>query len=187
MQNLHFAFCILHLCFMELIDVLTPDGERTGIRKPKPLIHRDGDWHRAAHIWIATNDGRILLQRRSLQKENHPGLWDVSAAGHVSSGESVIDSAVREAEEELGLRIDPSELRHIATIAESCVLNDATYFDNEFHEIFLVRRDVDLARLKLQREEVDAVELVTPDQLRARLHEMVPHGEEYNRLLAAIE
>ncbi len=172
---------------MELIDVLTPDGEPTGIRKPKALVHRDGDWHRAAHIWIATNDGRILLQRRSLQKENHPGLWDVSAAGHVSSGESVVDSAIREVGEELGLHIEPSELRHIATIAESFVLNDATYFDNEFHEIFLVHRDIDLAKLKLQREEVDAVELVTPDQLRARLHQMVPHGEEYNRLLAAIE
>src|ERR1700730_13316269 len=110
---LHSKFFIQQFCdvgIMELIDVLTPDGEPTGIRKPKALIHRDGDWHRAAHIWIATNDGRILLQRLSLQKENHPGLWDVSAAGHVSSGESVVDSAVREAEEELGLRIDPSEL-----------------------------------------------------------------------------
>ena len=171
---------------MELIDVLTRDGELTGKRKPKPDIHRDGDWHRSAHIWIGTNDGRILLQRRSPEKENNPGLWDVSAAGHVSAGESVVDSAVREVGEELGLRIDPSELRHIGTMAESCVLNDGTYFDNEIHEIFLIRRDVDLTKLKLQAGEVDAVELVTPEQLLARVQEMVPHGEEYKMVLAAI-
>ena len=166
---------------MELIDVLTPDGEFTGVRKPKPEIHRDGDWHRAAHIWIVTSDGRIVLQKRSLRKENNPGLWDVSAAGHVSAGESVIDSAAREVEEELGLHIDASELRHIGTMTESSVLNDGRYIDNEIHEIFLVRRDVDLASLKLQEEEVDDVALVTPAEMRT--YELVPHRDEYALLL----
>ena len=166
---------------MELIDVLTPEGAFSGVRKPKPDIHRDGDWHRAAHIWIVTNDGRILLQKRSLRKENNPGLWDVSAAGHVSAGESVIDSAVREAGEELGLRIDASELRHIATLRESSVLNGGTYFDNEIHEVYLVRRDVDLSSLKLQAEEVDDVALVTPSELRS--YDLVPHGREYDLVI----
>ena len=166
---------------MELIDVLTPDGRPTGVQKPKPQIHRDGDWHRAAHIWIVTPDGRILLQRRSMRKENNPGLWDVSAAGHVSAGESVIDCAVREVEEELGLRIDPSELRHIGTSAESSVLNNGTYLDNEIHEIFLVRRDIDLRELRLQAEEVEDAVLVTPEELDD--YALVPHGAEYALLL----
>ncbi|HLJ74165.1 MAG TPA: NUDIX hydrolase, partial [Thermoanaerobaculia bacterium] len=68
---------------IELIDVLKPDGLPTGERKPKAEIHRDGDWHRAAHIWIVSRDGRFLIQRRSPRKENNPGLWDVSAAGHL--------------------------------------------------------------------------------------------------------
>jgi len=169
---------------MELIDVLTPDGAFTGVSKPKPEIHRDGDWHRAAHIWIVTSDGRILLQKRSIRKENNPGMWDVSAAGHVSAGESVIDSAVREVFEEIGLRISPSELRHVATIAESSVLNNGTYFDNEIHEVFIVRRDVDLSALVLQEEEVDDVALVRPDELSRYV--LVPHGREYDLLLAEI-
>src|SRR4051812_39374188 len=144
---------------MEMIDVLSATGESTGAQKPKPDIHRDGDWHRAAHIWIVTPDGRVLLQKRSVRKENNPGMWDVSAAGHVSAGESVTEAAVREVEEELGLHVAASELRHIGTMAESSVLNDGTYFDNEIHEIFLVRRDVDLASLSLQETEVDDVVL----------------------------
>jgi isopentenyl-diphosphate delta-isomerase len=170
---------------MELIDVLTPDGQTTGVTKPKPDIHRDGDWHRAAHIWIVTPDGRILLQKRSVRKENNPGMWDVSAAGHVSAGESVIESAVREVFEEIGLHVHPSELTHIATVAESSVLNNGTYFDNEIHEIFLVRRAVDLSELVLQAEEVDDVVLVTPDELAQ--YEVVDHGQEYELLLAQIE
>lgn len=161
---------------IELIEVLTPEGRPTGVRKPKDAIHRDGDWHRAAHIWIVAPDGRILLQRRSLRKENNPGLWDVSAAGDVSAGESAVDAAVRETFEELGLRITANDLQFVTTLRESCVLNDNTYYDNEFHDLFLVRRDLDITSLKLDPEEVAEVKWVDdllPDD------SFVPHAAEY--------
>ncbi len=161
---------------IELIEVLTPEGRPTGVRKPKDAIHRDGDWHRAAHIWIVAPDGRILLQRRSLRKENNPGLWDVSAAGHVSAGESAVDAAVRETFEELALRITANDLQFVTTLRESCVLNENTYYDNEFHDLFLVRRDVDITSLKLDPEEVAEVKWVDdllPDD------SFVPHAAEY--------
>jgi len=172
---------------IELIEVLTPEGTPTGRRKPKANIHRDGDWHRATHVWIVTPDDRILLQRRSVRKENNPGLWDVSAAGHVSAGENLLESALREVQEELGLTLRSDELRHIATLRESCVLNHGTYFDNELHEIFIVRRAVDLRELVLQPEEVDEAALVTIDEFRERVvrHDttLVPHDEEYALIL----
>lgn len=168
---------------MELIDVLTANGQPTGIRKPKPEIHRDGDWHRAVHVWIVAPDGRVLVQRRSLRKENNPGLWDVSAAGHLSAGESAIEAAVRETGEEIGLVLSRNELTHLATLPQSCVLNEGTYFDNEIHEIFLVRRDVDACSLKLDPEEVAEVKWVRelrPDDT------FVPHGEEYALVASAV-
>jgi len=156
--------------------VLTPDGRPTGKTKPKDAIHRHGDWHRAAHVWVIAPDGRILLQRRSLRKENNPGLWDVSAAGHLSAGESASEAAVRETFEELGLRIAPDDLRFLTTLRESCVLNNNTYYDNEFHEIFVVRRELDLASLILDPSEVAEVkwvETLRPDD------SFVPHAAEY--------
>ena len=162
---------------VELIDILDANGAPTGRTKPKPHVHRDGDWHRAVHVWIITPDDRVLVQRRALVKENNPGLWDVSCAGHISAGESVIDACVRESEEELGLRIEPHEFRHVASIPENAVLNEGTYIDNEIHEIFVVRRDVDLSSLKLQAEEVDDARLVTRDEMRNL--DMVPHPQEY--------
>ena len=165
-----------------MIDVLTSGGIPTGVRKPKSEIHRDGDWHRAAHIWIIASDGRILLQRRSPRKENNPNLWDVSAAGHLSAGESAVEAATRETYEELGLKLHRDELKLVATLRESCVLNNGTYHDNELHDIFVVRRDVDIASLRLDPEEVAEVKWV--DQLRPD-RTFVPHQDEY-RMISAL-
>ncbi|HJQ36529.1 MAG TPA: NUDIX domain-containing protein [Thermoanaerobaculia bacterium] len=162
---------------MELIDVLTPDGARTGTRKPKAEVHRDGDWHRAAHLWIVQRDGRLLLQRRSSLKENWPGLWDISVAGHVSAGEEPEAAAVREAGEELGLAVNRDDFLHIGTTREQYVLNGGAYLDNEFQEIFVLTRDVDLGALVLDPNEVEAVAFAAPDEL-ARF-DLVPHAEEY--------
>lgn len=170
----------------ERIEVLLPDGSRTGLTKPKSAIHRDGDWHAAVHVWILGSDGRLLLQRRALTKENHPGQWDISAAGHVSAGESAVEAAIRETAEEIGVAISAGDLRHVATLREQWVLNDGTYLDNERHEVFVVHRDLDAAALRLQQEEVAEVRWVTPDELRS-MTGLVAHGEEYGLILAIAE
>lgn len=74
-----------------------------------------------------------------------------------------------------GLRIDASELQFLGSVRESCVLNGGTYIDNEFHDVFVVRRDVDPASLVLQDGEVDEVMLVR----ELPRDGLVPHPEEY--------
>lgn len=168
---------------MELLDLLTPDGLATGVTKPKRDVHRDGDWHRSSHMWVVTSDGRVLLQRRALVKESWPGLWDISVAGHVSAGETAIDGVIREAYEELGLRVAPGELTFLGTLRYQCVLR-AEYIENEIHDAFLLRRDVALPSLTLDPLEVAEVVLVRPAELP--LYERVPHDEEYALLFAAL-
>ncbi len=169
---------------MELIDVLTPDGHATGFAKPKDDVHRHGDWHRAAHVWLVTPDGLVLLQRRAAVKENWPDLWDVSVAGHVAAGESAIDAAVREADEELGLTLAPDDLRHLGTLRWHAVLNDGTYIENEFHEVFLAIREIAIERLVLDPAEVAAAVLVRPEEIEQ--YDVVPHEEEYALLRASL-
>ena len=175
---------------VEMIEVLDPvSAEPTGEQKAKADVHRDGDWHRSVHVWLITADGRILLQRRSLRKENHPGLWDVSAAGHVTAGESVSDTAIRETFEELGIELNAGELNPVGVTRESHVLNHGTYIDNEVHEVFIVRRDaIDISSLVLQPSEVDDARLVTPAELRELIArgEAVDHPHEYDLLLALL-
>jgi isopentenyl-diphosphate delta-isomerase len=165
---------------MELLDLLTPDGAPTGRVKEKAAVHRDGDWHRAAHLWVVAPGRRVLLQRRALIKESWPGHWDVSVAGHVSAGETTLQAIVREAEEELGLVVEPDELRLIGTLRYQAVLHDGAYLENEFHDLFVLERAVDLASLRLDPAEVAEVAFVAAERLDA--YDLVPHPESYARL-----
>src|SRR5512133_143627 len=102
----------------EMIDLLRDDGTPLGRAKAKSLVHRDGDLHRTAHLWIVDSARRVLLQLRAATKVNHPSLWDVSVAGHVDAGETAVDAAIREAREEIGIALRAEELRHVATRRE---------------------------------------------------------------------
>jgi isopentenyl-diphosphate Delta-isomerase len=149
---------------IEYVDVLTSDGHPTGARIPKAEAHRTGAWHRAAHLWLLTPQGEVLLQKRADAKDNWPGWWDVSVAGHVAAGETSIETVIRETREELGLEI--SEATYAGSLREQCVLHDGAYVDNELHDIFVATREIDIAVLVLDPAEVAAVALVTPEEAR---------------------
>jgi|HubBroStandDraft_5_1064220.scaffolds.fasta_scaffold144012_2 isopentenyl-diphosphate delta-isomerase len=175
---------------MEYVDLLDSSGRATGRKKPKPEVHRDGDWHGAAHVWIRNIAGQILIQRRSPTKENWPNLWDVSVAGHISAGEEALEAALREAQEELGVTLIPGECRYLFTIPEQVTLNKGNYIDDEYHHVFLVERDLDVGGLKFSDGEVAEVRFVTVRELRTDLttdpSDFVPHEEEYRRLFEVL-
>jgi isopentenyldiphosphate isomerase len=169
----------------EQVDVLTPSGAQSGVAKDKREVHRNGEWHAAAHLWIITPAGEILLQRRSASKENYPSLWDVSVAGHVSAGEDPSTAALRECEEEIGLSLS-SEPSALAVLRWDQTLR-VDYVEREFHYVYVALEDVDVTSLRLQESEVEAVKLVTASQFRelveSRDESLVPHWEEYALLL----
>jgi isopentenyldiphosphate isomerase len=168
---------------MELIDILDAQGNKTGRVKPKSLVHRDGDWHRAVHVWLLTSSNQVLLQRRSRSKENNPGKWDVSVAGHLSAGEGSVQAALRETREEIGLILQADDLRYQFTVTQEQVLNNGTYIDREFHDVYFVKQNVDVATLSFDDGEVDEVRPVGLRELRRWLEEarpdLVPHPNEY--------
>ncbi|HWY58775.1 MAG TPA: NUDIX domain-containing protein [Terriglobales bacterium] len=175
---------------MEYVDVLDSSGCSVGKIKPKSEVHRDGDWHGAAHVWILNTKGQILIQRRAPTKENWPSLWDVSVAGHLSAGEGPVEAVLREAREELGVTLDPSECRYLFTAAEQVALNNGTYVDNEYHYVFLVERDFEVESLKFSDGEVAEVRFVALRELQTNLTTdpsgFVPHEEEYRRLFEVL-
>ncbi len=68
----------------------------------------------AAYV-LLLRDGQVLLQQR--QNTGYmDGHWSCSAAGHVERGESVHAAAVREAYEELGVRIRQADLQPLCTV-----------------------------------------------------------------------
>src|SRR3954453_8946438 len=99
----------------ELFDVVRADGKPTGEVKRRADVHRDGDWHRSVHVWIAGRDDRgrfFLVQRRSAQKDTWPLRFDATVGGHYRHGESLAD-ALREVEEEIGIAATEQDLRRL--------------------------------------------------------------------------
>ena len=86
----------------EIFDVV--DSEDKVIGKASRLqVHNNDLMHRSTHILVFNSTGSLFLQKRALTKDESPGLWDSSAAGHVESGEDYISCAKRELNEELSL------------------------------------------------------------------------------------
>ncbi len=77
----------------------------------RKTVHEQAHLHRAVHVFVFNSQGEILLQHRSVWKQQHPGRWDSSASGHVESGEDYFHCAVRELKEELGLSVAEPKLR----------------------------------------------------------------------------
>ncbi len=68
----------------------------------------------AAYV-LLRRGGEVLLQLRQ-GTGYRDGFWAAAAAGHVEPGESVVAAAVREAREELGVEIDPADLRPLTAL-----------------------------------------------------------------------
>jgi isopentenyldiphosphate isomerase len=125
----------------EPFDVITADGRPTGRVKPRAEVHRDGDWHRAIHVWVAgLNDQGapfLTFQRRSAHKDTWPARLDATVGGHYRAGETLAET-LREIEEEIGIVPDPKELRLLGVRVWA---NEAQpgVIDREIQDVFLLR------------------------------------------------
>src|SRR5690606_42067806 len=94
----------------EYIDIVTQEGNPTGQKELKSIVHQNGLYHHTAHVWLYTKNGDILLSQRAASKSLCPLLWVVSVAGHVDAGESIINGALREMIEEIYLILSENDL-----------------------------------------------------------------------------
>jgi len=149
----------------EYIDIWTEKGIPTGTNRLKEEAHIKGLFHPTVHIWFYTKSGYILLQQRSRYKDTFPSFWDVSVAGHVLSGESIVGAAIREVKEEIGLDIIEKDLLQVG-IRKNVNIHPNGIKDCEFQHVFLCELLVDVNDLKIQDEEVDGIVLISLDKLK---------------------
>lgn len=150
----------------ELIDILNPDGTPTGKTALKSEAHKHGWFHATVHIWLFTSNRKILLQKRALTKKVFPGLWDISVAGHIAAGESILSASKREVFEEIGLQLDEKELIKIGTRIHQ-VKHANGIQDNEYHHVFIAELKVPVSELTIQKEEVEAIKLFDLEVLKS--------------------
>jgi len=96
----------------EMLDIVNEFDEVIA-QASRAHIHETNQLHRATHIMLTNSQGQVFVQLRSGTKDTNPGLWDSSAAGHVDAGETYLNCARRELEEELGIRLDADQLMEV--------------------------------------------------------------------------
>lgn len=170
---------------MEYIDIFDENNNPTGKIKEKTKAHTDGNFHRTAHIWIINNKKELLLQKRSSNKKTHPNCWDISGAGHIKAGETVIEGAIRELEEELGVKTKESDLKFI-----SIVKSTKNPKNHEFQYVYLLECNNKIENYVFEDEEVSEVKYVYFKDLENMVEEKVEglllHDEEYKKLFKFI-
>ncbi|MFW0861962.1 MAG: NUDIX hydrolase [Candidatus Komeilibacteria bacterium] len=176
---------------MEYFDILDEQGNKTGGVITRDAAHKRGLWHKAVHAWIVNDKNQILIQKRAAIKESHPNMWDISIAGHVAAGDDSITTCIREAKEEIGIDLDESDFEFLLTLHSQCILNNNTYFNNEYHDIYIIKRNLDIEKLTLQEEEVAEVKFINLTNLKKKIEEKDPefvmHDEEYRALFKYLE
>jgi len=87
----------------EILDVVNEQDIVTD-QQPRSAVHQRGLWHRGVHVFLFTEDGKLLVQQRSADRKQYASLWDGSVSEHVQAGEDYLAAAQRGLWEELGLR-----------------------------------------------------------------------------------
>jgi len=178
----------VRMCAEERFDLLAEDGSLLGVTKERSLVHKHGDLHRSVHVWLCTYNGELLLQLRSAEKDTFPGCWDVSSAGHISAGNGSRDTAVRELDEELGLRVDNDNLEFLFSARSTNQGSTTAYgsfLDREIQDVYalFLAHKLDDKALCLQESEVSGVMWLHFEDYRVKLlqadSQYVPRPEEY--------
>jgi isopentenyldiphosphate isomerase len=163
---------------MEFWDVYDVDRKKTGRTWQRGNRLENGDYHLVIHVCIFNKDGQMLIQQRQPFKDGWANMWDITVGGSATVGDTSQQAAMRELEEEIGLKIDLSHTRPHLTVN----------FDEGFDDIYLVEAEVDLDELTLQESEVQAVkwtdEATILDMIRSG--EFIPYHEPMIPLLFAM-
>ncbi len=171
---------------LELFDILNEDGTQSGQVEERNVAHRLGLLHGTVHTWIVRKNEKsgydVLLQKRSMNKDSHPGEYDISSAGHISSGDEPLLSAVREMQEELGIDADPSDIKEIGLHRGKFAGNfgknfhDRLFKDREISHVYIYDKEIDIEKLELQESEVESVKWMDYAECRQALREKTIHS-----------
>lgn len=163
---------------MELLDLYDDNGKVTGktiVRGDKSAKVEPNEHIALATIFIENSEGKFLIQKTSKEK----GDVFSTTGGHVDSGETPLDTIIRETKEEIGVSIDADEIEEYGYMM----------FDMPLRFIFYAKKDIDVSNLKLQKEEVDYVKYMSVEEIQDLIQSgqmLKSHAIQFNELLSKL-
>lgn len=145
---------------MEKHELVDKNGNKTGriltqIELHDPNNVPNGYYISVVGVVIINDNNEILLQKRSRLKRANPSKWGI-CGGKLDLGETPLDAGVRETLEEIGILLNKEELKFL-----SMNTNEKAHFT-----VYYVRKNVDINKCKLQKEELEEVKYFKIEELQ---------------------
>lgn len=118
------------------LNIVNDNDEVIG-KETRENIHKIGLLHREIHVFFVTPDKEVIFQHRAKDKDTFPDLLDATVNGHVEIGDSYEETAVKEAGEETGVKIDPSDLIFVNKIKKQAKDEVTGKINNAFQSRFV--------------------------------------------------
>ena len=150
---------------MELWDLYNENRELLGRDLVRGEEIPEGCYHLVIHVWIRNHKGEYLISQRSADRPTFPLIWEC-VGGSVLKGEDSLHGALRETEEEVGLRLSPADGKLVCSVVRDRV-NGVRFAD--LLDVWLFSYDGEVSLAKATTREVEQVAWMTRDRIRALL------------------
>ena len=112
----------------------------------------DGKFFMVVMIFMQNEKGEFLLQKASKEKD---GLI-ATTGGHVTFGDTSLETAIKECKEELGIEFAPDDIQFVGTeVWKRCCLMD----------IYYTNKTINIDDITLQKEEVEFIKWYSTDEI----------------------
>jgi 8-oxo-dGTP pyrophosphatase MutT (NUDIX family) len=135
---------------MELFDVYDRHGNKLNRTIKRGIKTGDGEYYRVVHLWIKNDQNAYLIQQRNKATDTIPYQW-APTAGAVQAGETPLDAVIREAKEELGLRLQANEVHYVKTWVKE------NHMGNVILDVFYVQKNIEISQIRIDPIEVKQV------------------------------
>ncbi|PIZ31844.1 MAG: hypothetical protein COY40_00925 [Alphaproteobacteria bacterium CG_4_10_14_0_8_um_filter_53_9] len=172
----------------QILDIVNENDEIIG-QALRSKIHAEGLLHREVHVFFLTPNKKIILQKRAEAKD-WGGYLDATAGGHVEPGQTYLQAALMEVEEETGFILEAEDITHLSTLSINHKAPDKPSQNNVFRSIFLYRFGGEIEDLKIEEHDgagfscvpLSTLKSLTPED--GSSHKIVPNllNEDYQKL-----
>ena len=147
----------------ELWELLDAGGNKTGRlhKRGDPLAFED--YFLCVNVWIINSNGEFLITRRSASNGHK---WHTTG-GAVIAGDDSLQSALREAKEEIGVTLKPENSSFFKRINLPRISDGGGLLV----DAWLFKQDIDIAQLVFQPEEICDAVWASPSQIRQMIED----------------
>ena len=138
--------------YVDLYDgdkVLT--GEKIYRKKGEKAETPTGKYTIVVLAFIKNSKGEFLIQKTSARKK---GVWALPG-GHVKSGQTSIEAIQEELFEEMGVKIELSDIKLFKTYK----------YENAFKDVYIIEKDIDLSKIEIEEDEVEKVKYLSVEEI----------------------